>query len=264
VAPDHPTDLELDAAGRALARWAGLSLTAGLRTTLREAVAAAARELGTSPAALVRRAGASEPEALGVLSEHAVVGETFFWRHPEGVEALVGRLADHPSPLRLWSAGCASGEEPYGLAMALLSAGRVGHDDRILATDLSERALATARAGRYTERALRKLPDALAERWLRQCGAQAEVAPAVRERVEVRRHNLLSTAPEGPFHAVVCRNVVIYFEAREARAALERLAGVLAPGGWLLLGPVELALAEGVGLEWHEVGGAVLLRRPGA
>jgi len=270
------SEADLDAAGRALARWAGLSLAAGLRTTLREAVSAAARELGIGPAELARRAAADEPGPLDALAAHAVVGETFFWRHPEGLEALAARLARRPGALRLWCAGCATGEEPYGLGMALLAAGREGRGDRILATDLSAAALEAARAGRYGERSLRRLPAALAERFLvrpaggQPGGAAAEVAPAVRALVTLARHNLLDPVPAAGaavlgdgFDAVVCRNVVIYFEPEVARAVLRRLAGALAPGGFMLLGPVELALAEGAGLEWQEEGEAVLLFRPG-
>lgn len=261
---ETPTEQELDAAGGALAAAAGLSLSAGLRTTLRGAVAAAARELGLAPGDLARRAAAGEAAALDALTGHAVVGETSFWRHAEGLRALVDRLAPRPGPLTLWSAGCASGEEPYGLAMALLEAGREGRGDRILATDLSAAALRTALAGRYGERSLRRLPPPLAARWLSRTGDLAEVAPAVRALVELRRHNLLDDAPERGLDAVVCRNVVIYFEPEVARQVVRRLGAALAPGGLLLLGPVELALAEGAGLEWLEPaeGGAVLLRRP--
>jgi len=260
---DEPlSDEALDAAGEALAGRTGLSLAAGLRTTLRQAALAAARDLGLGPAALARRAAAGDAAALDAFAEHAVVGETSFWRHAEGLAALVARLAPHPGPLLLWSAGCASGEEPHGLAMALLEAGRGGRGDRILATDLSATALRAALAGRYGERSLRRLPPALARRWLVPADGASEVAPAVRAIVRFERHNLLDAAPAAAFDAVVCRNVVIYFEPEVARQVVRRLAAALVPGGLLLLGPVELALAEGAGLDWLEVGGAVLLRRP--
>lgn len=261
---DEPlTDEALDAAGGALAARTGLSLSAGLRTALRAAVRKAALGLGVAPVALAARAAAGDAAALDALAEHALVGETFFWRSAEGLVALAGRLAARPGPVTVWCAGCASGEEPYGLAMALLEAGREGRGDRILATDLSAASLRGALAGRYGERSLRKLPPALARRWLRPGEGAFEVAPAVRELVELRRHNLLDDPPEAAFDAVVCRNVVIYFELEVARRVVRRLAAALAPGGLLLLGPVELSLAEVAGLEWEEEGGAVLLRRPG-
>jgi chemotaxis protein methyltransferase CheR len=260
IAPP-PADAELEAAGRALAGWAGLSLAAGLKGTLRQAVQAAAHELGLAPAALAAVVAAGDGPATEVLAEHAVVGETCFWRHAEGLAALVARLAARPGPLRLWCAGCASGEEPYSLSVALLEAGRGGRGDRLLATDLSLRALARAQAGLYRARALRRLPRELAGRWFQASDHGARVDAAVAAPVTFQRHNLLDPPPPGPFDAVLCRNVLIYFEPEVAARVLRGLAGALAPGGWLLLGPVELPLATGLGLEFVEEGGATLLLR---
>jgi chemotaxis protein methyltransferase CheR len=256
-------EAELDAAGRALARRAGLSLAAGLKGTLRQAVLAAGHELGLSPAALVAALQGGEEAAIEVLVEHAVVAETSFWRHAEGLLALAARLTAVPGPARVWCAGCASGEEPYSLAVALLEAGRSPGADRILATDLSLRALARAQAGVYRARALRRLPRPLAGRWFHASDGGARVDPRAAAAVTFQRHNLLDAPPPGPFDAVLCRNVLIYFDAEVAGGVLARLAGALQPGGLLLLGPVELPLATGLGLEFLEEGGATLLRRPG-
>jgi chemotaxis protein methyltransferase CheR len=256
-------EARLEAAGRALARSVGLSLGSGLATALRDAVAAAAAELRVEPEALCRRVEAGDGAATLLLAEHAVVAETSFWRHPEALQVLAAHLAERPGPLRLWSAGCATGEEPYSLAIALAEAGRVGRGDRILATDLSSRALARGRAGLFRARALRKLPRALAGRWFHASDHGARVDEALARLVAFEQHNLLAPPPPGPFDAILCRNVLIYFEPAEAAAALRRLVAPLAPGGWLVLGPVELPLAPGLGLEWIEAGGATLLRRPG-
>jgi chemotaxis protein methyltransferase CheR len=256
----------LRAAGEALARHTGLSLSAGLALTLRTAVEAAARERGETPSALAAAAAAGEAGALELLAEHAVVGETSFWRHPEALLALAAEWAGHPAPRSIWCAGCASGEEPYSLAMALAGVGRVeagAPADRILATDLSARALALARAGGYGLNALRRLPAPLRGRWLRADRAAAawRVDDRLRGLVRYERHNLLDPPPGQGFDAILCRNVVIYFEPEVARATLARLVGALAPGGWLVLGPVELPLASGLPLQWVERGGATLLRR---
>jgi chemotaxis protein methyltransferase CheR len=257
-----PDDADVEAAGLALARWAGLSLGTGLERTLRQALAATAAELRITPAFLAAAVSAGDQAATEALAEHAEVGETFFWRHPEGLRQLAAELAARPGPLRAWSAGCATGEEPYSLAVALLEAGRDGPDDRILATDLSARALARARAGRFETRALRHLPVALQARWFHVEGQVAQIDRRAAALVEFRRHNLLTPPPPGPFAAIACRNVVIYFEPEVAVAALRRLAGALEPGGLLLLGPVELPLGAGLGLEELEADGATLLRRP--
>lgn len=257
-----PGDASLEAVGQALARFAGLSLASGLKGTLRQALDAAAHERHLSPAALVEAVLLGEAAALEALAEHAAVGETSFWRHAEGLLALAARLSGGPAPARAWCAGCASGEEPYSLALALLEAGRDGAGDRVLATDVSRRALERARAGLYRDRALRRLPPPLVERWFRASEGARRVDAAVAGLVTFERHNLLDAPPPGPFDAVVCRNVLIYFEAEAAARVLARLAGVLAPGGLLLLGPVELPLATGLGLDFVEEGGATLLRRP--
>ena len=256
-------DRLLAGVGAALARSVGLSLAGGLRGPLRLAVKAAALELGLSAAELAAAAEAGDGPALEVLAEHAVIGETSLWRHPEGLAVLAAELAAGEHPLRLWSAGCATGEEPYSLALALLDAGRDRDEDRILGTDVSARALAVARAGVYGARATRRLPPALAERWFLATGEGARVDSRLGRRVVFERHNLLDRPPGERFDAVVCRNVLIYFEEEVAAATLARLAGAVAPGGYLLLGPVELPLAGGLGFDWLERGGATLLRRPG-
>ncbi|HET9551944.1 MAG TPA: CheR family methyltransferase [Anaeromyxobacteraceae bacterium] len=256
-------EARLEAVGRALARAVGLSLASGLAVALRDAVEAAAAELGVRAAELCARVEAEDGPATLVLAEHAVVAETSFWRHPEALQVLAAHLAERPGPLSLWSAGCATGEEPYSLAIALAEAGRVGRGDRILATDLSARALERGRAGLFRARALRRLPRALAGRWFQASDRGARVDEGIARLVTFERHNLLAPPPPGPFDAVLCRNVLIYFEPAEAAAALGRLVEPLAPGGLLVLGPVELPLASGLGLEWIEAGGATLLRRPG-
>ena len=250
------------AAGEALSAFAGLSLGAGLGLTLRQAVDAAALELGLAPAALAAAAAARQPAALAVLAEHAVVGETFLWRHPQALLALAAECTGHGGPLSIWCAGCATGEEPFSAAMALFEAGRAAAGDRILATDLSARALAQAGAGRYGLNALRRLPAALRGRWLHADRAAAawRVDEQLRAVVRFERHNLLDPPPGRAFDAILCRNVVIYFEPDVARATLRRLVEALAPGGLLVLGPVELPLAAGLPVEWLERDGATLLR----
>lgn len=259
--PPGPADLAEVA--RALAAETGLSLATGLGATLRDAVERAAEDACLPPQRLAARVAAGDPDALAALVERAAVRETSFWRHPEQLAALARRVRAHPAPLRLWSAGCATGEEPYGLAMLLLEAGRAA--DRILATDLSARALDAARRAAYRPRTLRRLPPELAGRWLSPAGPDGArtVREEVRARVELARHNLVRERPPGPaFDAVLCRNVLIYFDPAVAAAVLRTLLEAVRPGGWLVLGPVELPLAAGLPVEWVEDGAATLLRRP--
>jgi chemotaxis protein methyltransferase CheR len=250
---------------RVLAEVAGVSLADGLGATLRAGLDSAAEASGTTGGDLAHRIVAGDPAALVALVEHAALGETAFWRHPEQLEGLARLVGGAAGPLRIWCAGCATGEEPYSVAIALLEAGRLGKGDRIVATDVSGRALAAARAGLYGARALRKLPAHLVERWFGP-GERRPVAAPARALVTFARHNLVADpAPEGaPFDLVLCRNVLIYFTPRTARSVLARIAGALVPGGILALGPVELPLASALGLERAVVDAiaTTLLRRP--
>lgn len=256
--------LLLDDLARLLAEEAGISLRDGLELPLVDGLEAAARLAGEPARGFALRVLGRDRAALDALVEQVVVSETAFWRHPEQLVGIGRIAAAAAGPLSIWSAGCATGEEPYSVAIALLEAGRAGRGDRILATDVSERALAAARAGVYGPRALRKLPLALQERWLEGV-AERRVKDAARGLVTFARHNLAAHEPEagGPFDLVLCRNVLIWFEARTATAVARRLAAALRPGGALVLGPVELALGAAAGLVAVEEEGTTLLRRPG-
>ncbi|ACL67415.1 MCP methyltransferase, CheR-type [Anaeromyxobacter dehalogenans 2CP-1] len=261
-----PGPAALAAVARALAAETGLSLASGLGDALRAALDRAADDRGTTPARLATAVAGGDAAALAALVEQAAVRETSFWRHPEQLAALARLAGGRPAPLRLWSAGCASGEEAYGLAMLLREAGRdAAAGDRILATDLSARALEAARRARYGPRALRRVPPAIAARWLLPAGSDGArvVHPDVRAPVELRHHNLVrDPLPGPPFDAVLCRNVLIYFDPAVAATVLRALLAAVRPGGWLVLGPVELPLAAELPVEWVEDGGATLLRRP--
>jgi chemotaxis protein methyltransferase CheR len=257
------TSPELQEVAKVLARATGLSLASGLIRTLRNGLIAAAEELAMTPMELARKVIAGDPQGVAVLIEHAVVGETYFYRHPEQLHALAALLRERDGALRIWSAGCASGEEAYSIAMALIDAGRGGRGDRIVATDVSERALRSARTGIYNAWSLRRMPAHIRSGHLEGEG-QWRVSDEARALVEFRRHNLVADPPPpGPFDAVLCRNVLIYFEPATAAEILYRLASVLAPGGFLVLSPVELPLAAPMTLEWVEEGGGTLLRRGG-
>jgi chemotaxis protein methyltransferase CheR len=269
---EGPFDLDssdIAEVGRVLAHACGLSLTQGLDGTLCSGVVGAAAARKVSPAELIRQLLSGDAESIALLIEHSVVGESSFWRYPEQFAALRRHLFDRPEPLRIWSAGCASGEEPYSLAMAVLEAGRPVGRDRILATDVSEHALAKARVGRYAPWALRRLSPALRERHFRDDAGSAVVLEPVKSMVELRRGNLIAE-PENPndpreasgFDAILCRNVLIYFEPETVAEVLLRLLRALRPGGYLVLGPIELPFAAPLWLDWIESDGATLLQKP--
>lgn len=157
---------------------------------------------------------------------------------------LLPRLA--AGRVRLWSAGTSSGQEAYSLAMTVLDyidtdTLRRPDDYSVLATDLSARALAEARAAAYPDREVRRgLGAAHIQRYLTPSGADWSVRESVRRLVEFRRVNLVGPfADLGPFDGILCRNVLIYFDDDTRRRVCERFHDVLAPGGFLLLGAAE-------------------------
>ena len=172
---------------------------------------------------------------------------TSFFREPQHFGVLGERLTslarNDTGEIRLWSAACSTGEEPYTMAMiaheALAgSASRV----RILATDISGEALETARRGRYDAVKTACVPRQYASTYLRSVGSgKVEVTPSLRPLVSFARINL-SSSPfpmRGPFHAIMCRNVMIYFGKDTRQTLVSEMERLLAPGGVLMLGHAE-------------------------
>ena len=208
-------------------------------------------------------ASASE---LDALVEALVVNETYFFREADQLQVLVHdrllpivRAGRRP---RVWFAACATGEEPLTVAMMLAEHAALGAVD-FVASDISQRVLARARAGVYGDRSLRALPPS-ARRWIDSSGGQHVVSAELRAAVTWCRVNLVK--PEevsalGSFDAVVCRNVLIYFDDATARVVIERLAAALFPGGQLLVGCSESLLRLGTLLRCEERGGAFFYTR---
>lgn len=164
--------------------------------------------------------------------------------------ALDQRLASR-GKVRIWSAACSSGEEPYSLLMAMFGKERgngqrlARTDLRVLATDLSTEILAAARAGRYTAETASGIPMSLRSTWVARRGDMAEVHPLIRERVAFRKLNLLEQWPiRGTFDAIFCRNVMIYFDEPTKERLQTRLADHLVPGGFLYIGHSERLAAS--------------------
>ncbi|AKF80970.1 chemotaxis protein R [Myxococcus fulvus 124B02] len=242
----------------------GLTLAHSLRRTLETALARSSEARGLSPASFLRGLLRRDAQAVETFIEHAVIGETYFFRHPEHLRTLA-RLAVPPAGpfFQVWSAGCATGEEPYSIAMALLAAGVPEGRFRVLATDVSNRALERARAGLYGPWSLRHIEPELERRYLEPQGDQLSVVAQVRRSVEFRRHNLANEPPpvSAP-SAIFCRNVLIYFPPELVREVLTHFVSVLAPGGLLFVSPAEVPLTNGLGLETVDAEGSVALRVP--
>ncbi len=198
------------------------------------------------------RVASREVEEIRALAERLTVGETYFFRHPDQFRALAEialpeRLQARQAERRLslLSAGCASGEEAYSLALQLSEAlPEVDTwDIRITAVDVNPAALRKARQARYGEWSLRSTsPDLLRRNFSRQDRHYVLQGPE-RNWVRFEERNLLAEDPAfwrpGRFDIVLCRNVLMYFTPEAMRSVVARFAGALAPGGWLFLGPAE-------------------------
>lgn len=192
------------------------------------------------------RSGSEVVELLDAVCTNV----TSFFRDAEQfdfiIEAMRTWIAAGQTRFRFWSAASSTGEEPYSLAMALLEAadGRV-LDMKILATDLSTAALARCEAGLYERRRIETIPPAMRDRYMTRETHAGEVyyrvRPEIRRMVLFRRMNL-SQPPfpmRGPLDAVMCRNVMIYFDNPVRARLLEDVHRLLKPGGYLLVGHAE-------------------------
>ena len=183
--------------------------------------------------------------------------ETRFFREPRQFEFMVQQVlprwraqAEHgsrPKRVRIWSAGCSSGEEPYSVAMLLARhlPAEQGWDVRLLATDISNRVLEKARLGIYPITKSAELPADLLHSFMLRGTAERQadmkVKIEIQQMIEFRRLNLNqeSNLPEGPFDAIFCRNVLIYFDMASKRRVVANLARNLIANGFLFVGHAE-------------------------
>jgi chemotaxis protein methyltransferase CheR len=232
-------------------RETGIVLPAAREAAIIAAVRRAAP--GLDPAGFVRAASGPQGDRSLVnrLIDEVAIQETAFVRDRaqfdeiEWHRLLRGDRAAGSRHIRVWSAGCASGEEAYTLALLAAEAFAPGPPPvDVLGTDVSGAALAAATAGRYAERAVRGVEPALRERYLeRQADGSYLAGHRLRALVRFRLHNLVrDPAPpsgESHFDLVVCRNVLIYFDAPTIARVIESLERSLRHGGMLLLGAAD-------------------------
>jgi len=205
---------------------------------------------------------------LLAVADALTVNETYFLREPTQLRVLV---EDVLAPLvakggqpRVWCAASSTGEEPISLAALLDERGLLGRV-KLVASDISERALQVARRGAYGARSVRAF-EALPH-WLSREGDLHIASPRLREAIDWRRINLLDTAAVGAlgvFDAVICRNVMIYFRDETTQAVVASLHDALTPGGYLLIGASESLLRLATAFQCEERGGAFFYRKGAA
>ncbi|AWN37071.1 CheR family methyltransferase [Methylobacterium radiodurans] len=245
------------------------------------------RALGVADAAAYAALLERAPEEWTALEAEITIGETFFFRYAEQFAALRGTILPDilaaraaERTLRIWSAGCSTGAEPYSLAILvheLLGPALPDWQVTILGTDISAAALETARAAEYGRWALRTSPPEERMRYFRavppQPGAARESGYALREAyrrlVRFERRNLLELLGAGApphldgFDLILCRNVLIYFDAETVAALMRAFGARLRGQGWLLIGHAEPNPAFAGWLDAVSLPGTVAYRRPG-
>jgi chemotaxis protein methyltransferase CheR len=197
------------------------------------------------------------------------VQETYFWREMAQVNALVEIIVPEwfrktSLPIRIWSAACATGEEPYTIAMALTEAGLGDRPIEIVASDASPAALEKARSGIYRERSFRTLPSGLREKYFDATAGGWEISREIKKRVTFMRVNLLELgeiAPLARVQAIFCRNVFIYFSRHTIRQTVAMIAVRMPPSGCLFVGASESLLRLTTDFELREIGGALVYVR---
>lgn len=204
-------------------------------------------------------------EELRQLVETMTVVYTWFFRDPGQFQVIEQLMRDFPQDRKMgiWVAGCATGEEPYSVALVAAEQGR---SVDILGTDLNSQALSHARAGQYAATSLDAVDATMRRRYLPSVSDQFVVPESVKQTVRFQIGNLVESPPQAPtqegWDLVICRNVLIYFGAEQARRTLERLASSLAPGGTLILGASEAILERPSTLQITGVAGRAVLVRP--
>jgi chemotaxis protein methyltransferase CheR len=198
---------------------------------------------------------------LRALALELTVPETYFFRHIDQFRAFAdvalpeARAAREPvRAISMLSAGCASGEEPYSLAMMVRERGaNLGWSVAIRALDINAAMLAKAARGRYSAWALRETPSESQQRWFRSIGREFELEESIRTAVTFQEVNLAEENSElwapGRYDVIFCRNLLMYFTPHNAQALVARLTRSLAPGGHLFLGHAETL--RGLSNDYH-------------
>ncbi len=252
----------LDLLGQHVAQKMGLNFSVGRRKDLWRAVSNLADEQGHSNVhACIERLLASplSDRQLEELAAHLTVGETYFFRETRTLDAfknevlpdLLKQNAGRGRRLRIWSAGCSSGEEPYTLAIFLHDAVPDSGlwDIRIHGTDINPHVLEKARQGIYTEWSFRATPEALRRRCFQKQGNNRYALDVrFKKRVTFSQYNLASDHDppflheDGPLDVIFCRNVMIYFMPQTIRLLIQRFHRCLNEGGWLVVAPSETSV----------------------
>jgi chemotaxis protein methyltransferase CheR len=256
------TDVEYERFRTYIYQHSGIQLGPAKKELLTARLARRLRDLEISSyAEYFRRLTQGDKAEEISLFDAISTNETHFFREPQHFEFLrdvvfprwdrMAAAGLRSRRVRMWSAACATGQEVYSLAMVAEDRfpASAGWDVEILATDLSVRALEAARAGVWSADQKHEIPERFLKAYMLKGVAsqrgKMKAGPAIRSLLRFARVNLNNEVYPvgGPFDVIFCRNVLIYFDAEAKARVVDRLMGYLTPGGYLVLGQVESAIA---------------------
>ena len=218
------------------------------------------------------RGSSTEYEAL---LERLLTQETSFFRYPAVYDALEKRILpevqerkfwESPRTLRIWSAGCSTGEEPYSIAVTLCQSLKFAEawEIEILATDISRRALRHAERGVYSKRSLQDVSLGQVETYFTAMKHGFQVKSRIRRMISFAQMNLVESVYVGKFDCIFCMNVLMYFSDERRFTILRRIYDALEPGGYFLLGHSETLLNVPMKFESIVLGDCRIYRKPAA
>ncbi len=235
----------------------GQQLTMSRRWRIETALASLLRErsIATLDELITILVMGKEPGLSQQVVEALLNNETYFFRDRAPFDVLqmhalpeLARRREKSRRLRIWSAGCSTGQEVYSLAMLFAEQPQnwAGWTIDILGTDVSSACVDRARAGTYTQfEVQRGLGINQMIKWFEESADGWRAAEALRKPIRFQVHNLLEPAPHpGGFDIVLCRNVMLYLSSEKKTLAFDRIAGALAEDGWLMLGAGETVIGQ--------------------
>jgi two-component system, chemotaxis family, CheB/CheR fusion protein len=252
----------------------GFDFTGYKRSSLARRIRKRMHEVGATDYVDYQDQLESSAEEFGYLFNTILINVTGFFRDAETWTYLQREVmpellsgAEQAREIRVWSAGCATGEEAYSLAIAFAEA--LGTEEtakrvKIYGTDVDDDALRDARVGVYTAKNLEMLPPELRDKYFEQSGTQYAFRPDLRRRVIFGRHDITRDAPISRLDLLVCRNTLMYFNVETQSQVIDRFHFALREGGYLFLGKAEMLLSDGERFEVVSMRQRIFRRRPGA
>jgi chemotaxis protein methyltransferase CheR len=256
----------------------GISFGSETRFLLERRIARRMRELSITSVSAYQfelRNESRRDGELAALIDEITTNETYFFRERSQLRALVGEILPEAlvarrerggGPVSVWSAGCSSGEEPYSIAILAREAGfDPARDLRVYASDISRRMMKRARAGTYRETSFRETEPALRAKYFEEKDGSWTVSDAVKKSVDFIHLNLMDRsriALLGSMDVILCRNVMIYFDAETKREVIGTFEDKLRSGGHLLLGHSESLINITSGLELRHLRNDLVYRKP--